>query len=195
MTSERLASMCGLDRRKALELGLTHLDLLSALEADAASSTLDERNTIPIQALVDTSNAAGSAGNGDTCALALDLVPQLLLVALAEVLDDGSLHRELDTVEREEPDEVPYPDNSDPSAGDACDLGERPVAECSDDGRDKLGNAERNHKRIRRPLHKEEAMRASDEDEGLRDDGDLEVNDHVNDWIVGILGSARSTRQ
>jgi hypothetical protein len=133
MTRERLASMLSLDRRKALELGLTHLDLLATLEADAASSTLDEGNTVAVQALVDTSNAAGSTGDWDTGALALDFVPQLLLVTLAEVLDDSSFHREFDTIEREEPDDVPHPDNSDPSAGDARDVGEVPVTECRDD--------------------------------------------------------------
>ena len=195
MTRERLASVCSLDRCKALELGLTHLDLLATLEADAASSTLDEGNTVAIQALVDTSNTAGGTGDGDTGALAFDLTSQSLFVTLAEVLDNSSFHREFDTIEREEPDEVPYPDNSDPSAGDALDLGELPVTECSNDGRDELGNAEGNEKRIRWPLHEEEAMGASDEDEGLRDDGDLEVDDHVNDWVVRILGSTGSIGQ
>jgi hypothetical protein len=195
VTGERLSSMCGRNGSKALEFALTHLDLLSAFESNAPSSPLYERNTITIQALVDTSNTAGSAGNGNTLALALDFSLQFLLVTLAEVLDDSSLHGEFHTVKWEEPNEVPYPDNSDPSAGDACDLREWPVTESSDDGGDELGDTEGNEERIGWPFHEEEAVRASDEDEGLRDDGDLEVDDHVNDRIIGVLFRAPGIAQ
>jgi hypothetical protein len=72
----------------------------------------------------------------------------LLLVTLAEVLDDSSLHGEFDTIEGEEPNEVPYPDNSDPSAGDAGDLSEWPVTESGNEGGDELSKAEGDEERI-----------------------------------------------
>jgi hypothetical protein len=115
MTCERLASICRLDRRKALEFALAHLNLLAAFESNTPSSPLDEGNTIAIQALVDTSNATGSTGDGDTGTDALDFLRQLLLVTLTEVLDDSSLHGKFDTIEGKEPNEVPYPDDSDPT--------------------------------------------------------------------------------
>lgn len=37
--------------------------------------------------------------------------------------------------------------------------------------------------------------RTGDEDEGLRDDSNLEIDDHMNDWVVWILGGAPGARQ
>ena len=42
----------------------------------------------------------------------------------------------------------------------------------------------RSHEGERRALHEEEAVRTRDEDEGLRDDGDLEVDDGVELGVV-----------
>ena len=134
-------------------------------------------------------------------------------MARAEVLDDRRLHRELDEVEREEPDDVlwckyrtlasvrstrntnathPNPDDTNPRARDGLDLGEAPVAVRGDDRRDELSNAERTHQGDRRTLHKEEPVRTRGEDEGLRDDGHLEVDGHVQLAVVVIRRLVRA---
>ena len=61
----------------------------------------------------------------------------------------------------------PHPDDADPRARDRVDLGKAPVREAGDDRRHELRDAERNHQRVRRPLHEEEAVRPRHEDERL----------------------------
>jgi len=67
-------------------------------------------------------------------------------MAPAEVFEHGSLHRKLDQVERQEPDDVPHPDGTDPTSGDAIDPGEVPVS--VRDRRDELRNAEDTKERV-----------------------------------------------
>ena len=70
------------------------------------------------------------------------------------------------------------------------DVGEAPVTVGGNDGRDELRDAEGTHESERRALHEEPAVRTRDEDEGLRDDGDLEVDDHVELAVVVVDGVA-----
>jgi len=119
-----------LDTAKSLELLGLHGDLLP--EANLASSALDERHTIRVQRLVDGGSARlgtsdGDTGGGDGSSGGLDM-------PVAEVLDDSSLHGELDQVKGQEPDDVPDPNDTDPSTRDGVDLGEAPVTEPGDDG-------------------------------------------------------------
>jgi hypothetical protein len=75
------------------------------------------------------------------------------------------------------------------SIPDTCqktNLGEAPVGVDGDDGRDSLRDAERAEESVRRTLHEEEAVRTSDEDEGLRDDCDLKVDDGVQHTVVVV---------
>ena len=65
-------------------------------------------------------------------------------------------------------------------------VGEAPVTVGGNDGRDKLRDAEGTHESERRALHEEPAVRTRDEDEGLRDDGDLEVDDRVQLGVVVV---------
>ena len=65
-------------------------------------------------------------------------------------------------------------------------LREGPVCVSSNDGGDELCNTESTHQGVGRSLHEEEAMRTGDEDEHLRDDGDLEVDDHVQLRVVRL---------
>ena len=81
----------------------------------------------------------------------------------------------------------PNPDDTNPATRDGLDLREAPVAVCGDDRRDELRNAEGTHEGERRTLHEEEAVRTRDEDEGLRDDGNLEVDDRVELGVVVVL--------
>ena len=67
----------------------------------------------------------------------------------------------------------PDPNDSDPATRNGTNIGESPVSECSDDGGDKLGNAEGDEQGDGWTLHKEEPVRASDEYEGLGDDRNL----------------------
>ena len=68
------------------------------------------------------------------------------------------------------------------------DISEAPVGVDGDDRRDKLGQAEREHESVGRALHEEEAVLTRDEDERLRDDGDLEVDDRVQLRVVRVDG-------
>ena len=83
----------------------------------------------------------------------------------------------------------PNPDDTNPSTLDSLNLSEAPVTVRGNDRRDELRKAERTEQSNRRTLHEEEAVRTSDEDEGLRDDGDLEVDDGVE---LGVVVVARS---
>ena len=112
----------------------------------------------------------------------------LACLSLLEVGNDGPLETELDQVEREVPDDVPNPDDTDPSTRDSLDIGEVPVTETGDDGRYELSNTERRHERNGRSLSPRRTVRSSDKDEGLGNDGDLEVNDHVTVVVVDVLG-------
>ena len=73
-------------------------------------------------------------------------------------------------------------------------LREAPVTVRGNDRRHKLGNAEGTHECERRALHEEEAVRTGDEDERLRDDGDLEVDDRVQLPVVRVDGEGRGER-
>jgi hypothetical protein len=77
------------------------------------------------------------------------------------------------------------PNDSDPATRNGANLGEAPVAVRGDDGRNELGNAEGEEQGSRGTLHEEETVRPSHENESLRDDGNLEVDDHVEHTIVG----------
>ena len=86
----------------------------------------------------------------------------------------------------------PDPNNTNPSARDGVNLSEAPVGVSSDDGRNELRNGEGTHESDRRTLHEEETMRTGDEDQSLRDDGDLEVDNHVELPVVVVARSRGS---
>ena len=90
----------------------------------------------------------------------------------------------------------PNPDDTNPASADSLNLGEAPVAVRSNDGRDELGNAEGDDQGSGRPLHEEEPMRTGNEDQRLRDDGDLEIDDHVQLPVVRIgAGTEAAVRE
>jgi len=66
-------------------------------------------------------------------------------------------------------------------------LGEAPVTESSDDGGYELSETKGTHEGVGRALGPGRTVRSSDEDEGLRDDGDLEVDNHVTLVVVDVL--------
>ena len=111
------ACLCGLARRVACESGasLGSLDGTEALqliglhryflaEADLAGGTADERDTVGVERLVDGGGTGLSAGDGDTSGLSGGGGSGE--VASTDALDDGSLHRELDPVEGDEPNDI-----------------------------------------------------------------------------------------
>lgn len=85
----------------------------------------------------------------------------------------------------------PDPNNANPSTRDSLDVGEAPVTVGGNDGRDELGDAESDDEGSRGALHEEETVGTGGEDQGLRDDGYLEVDNHVQLWVVGIDREAR----
>ena len=102
MTREDAAGARSLDRAEALELLGLHGDLLA--EANLARRAADERHTVRVERLVNRGRTRGRASHGD--AGLLGVLSDNLVVTLAEVLDDRGLHRELDQVQRQEPDDV-----------------------------------------------------------------------------------------
>lgn len=80
----------------------------------------------------------------------------------------------------------PNPDDANPATRDGLHLREAPVAVRSNDRRNELRDAECAHKSERWTLHEEEPMRTRDEDESLRDDGDLEVDDGMELTVVVV---------
>ena len=79
----------------------------------------------------------------------------------------------------------PDPNNPNPTTRNGADLGETPVSVGGNDGRDKLGNAEGCEQGDRGTFHEEESMGASDEDERLGYNRNLEIDDHVEHAVVG----------
>lgn len=103
---EDSAGLGGLDTGEPLELVGSHLGGVGA-EADLAGSTTDEADTVGVEGLVDGGSAGlGASERNLAVSLLSDHLGNLAGLALAEVLDDGGLHGELDKVERQEPDDV-----------------------------------------------------------------------------------------
>jgi len=186
VASERSAGVLSLDATEARQFVGIDINLLT--KAHFPSGTAQERNTVRVQGLVDRGGTGLGTFERDGPTLSSGkLLACLAFAAFMEGLDDGSLHAELDEVERQEPDDVPDPDNTDPSTFNGVNLGEAPIGECSDDTGNNLGNDESTHEGIRRPLHEEESVGTGDEDQSLGDDGDLEVDDRVDLGVIGIL--------
>ena len=128
-------------------------------------------------------------------------------MTFAEVLDYCRFHTELDQVEGNEPDDIlikrivsesvtwsgltkpvthPNPNNADPSSRYLLDVGETPISEAGDDRGYELRQKEGTHQCIRGTLHKEEPVGASNENERLRDNGNLEVDDRVKLLVIVV---------
>ena len=101
MTSKRLSSMRGLDARNLLKLTLAHLYALLT-KADLARCAFDKWHTVRVQDLV------GRAHPGLSLACPHPPSGHLRLVAPVDVFEHGSLHRRLDQLEQQEPDDVPH---------------------------------------------------------------------------------------
>lgn len=104
VAGEGRASALRLDGAEPLEL--FGLDRDPSSKADLAGGALDEGDTVRVEGLVDGGSAGLGASEGNTsCAFEGSLVHSGF-VAGTERLDDGGLHRELDQVKGEEPDDV-----------------------------------------------------------------------------------------
>ena len=104
MTREDAAGARSLDRAEALELLGLHGDLLA--EANLARRAADERHTVRVQRLVDGRRTRLSTRDGNARRDLSGLGADGALVTVAEVLDDRGLHRELDQVRGQGPDDV-----------------------------------------------------------------------------------------
>lgn len=133
--------MLGLNRGESVEFVLGHVDLLSLAQTDSVDGSRQPRGSVGVQGLV------SRLGSSDRRTGGVHRVGESSLsgLSLLESLDDGELEGELDQVEGEVPDDVPNPDNTDPSTGDAFDIGEAPVTESGDDGGDELSQTEGKH--------------------------------------------------
>lgn len=192
MASKDLSSLHSLDGAEPTEL--IRLDVDPTAKANFPRCAPDEADTVRVQALMDRRSPRLGPGQGYTTGL-LSLLAKLTLMACTERLDDGRLHGKLNPVERDEPDNVPDPNDSDPTTRNRVDVRETPVSERSDDGRYHLRNDECTHERNRGAFHEEESVRTRDEDEGLRDDCHLEVRNHVQLRVVAIHALASRSRK
>lgn len=133
--------MLGLNRGESVELVLGHVDLLSLAQTDSVDASRQPGSSVRVQGLV------SRLSSSDRLAAGIDRVREGSLsgLSLLQGLDDGELHGELDQVEREVPNDVPNPDDTDPSTGDVLDVREAPVTETGDDGGDQLSQTEGEH--------------------------------------------------
>lgn len=137
---------------------------------------------------------SGSSSDQSLAVLVHEGVGDLSGLSLLEIGNDGLLESKLDEIEREVPDNVPNPNDTDPSTRDTSDVGEAPVSEGGDDGRDELSETESTHEGERWSLSPGRTVRSGDEDKSLGDDGDLEVDDHVSSVIVDIVDTLSGDR-
>jgi hypothetical protein len=93
-----------LDRAEALEFFGSDRHL--ATKTDTTSGALDERHTVRVEGLVDRGSAGLSTSDRNTTRRRSRFVCYLPLATFADGFDDGSLHSELDPIERKEPDNV-----------------------------------------------------------------------------------------
>jgi len=101
--------LLSLDGSKPGQLVLAHVDLLALLETGTVQSTRQEAGTVGVQRLVSGSsspNAGVNVGVGDGGLSGLSLL---------QPGNDRVLEGELDKVHRQEPDDVPDPNDTDPS--------------------------------------------------------------------------------
>lgn len=139
-------------------------------EADLASSTLDERNAILVERLVNGTHARLAATEGNTS----DGVPgESTFVTGTKPFDNGGPHTEFDPIQRDEPDDVPDPNDTDPSTRNRMNVGETPVSVSRNDRGDKLGEAESGEEGKGRAFHEEEAVGTSSENQSLGNDRNL----------------------
>ncbi len=150
------------------------MNLLLATEANLALGALEERGTVRVQALGARSGAAEALVSGSRRLLRTDVL-------------EKELGKELDKVHGEVPDDVPDPDDTNPTTLDRVNVGEAPVTVSGNDGRDELSKAESTHKSERGALHPRETVRTGNEDKSLSKNGDLEVHDHVQTRVVGVV--------
>jgi len=178
--------LLGLDRREPGELVLRHRDLGVALEP--VGSLAEESGSVGVERLVSRSGSlkplSRRVDEGRWVESSLPLL---------EVSNDGPLEGELDEIEREVPNDVPDPNDTDPSTRDTSDVGEAPVSIGGDNRRDELSKQEGTHESIRRSLSPRWTVGSGDEDEGLGDDGNLEVDDHVTSVVVDVLADGVDT--
>ena len=104
VTGQNGTRMGRLDATESLQL--LWFDANPCTEANLAGSPLDKGHTVGVQRLVDRGGTRSSLDQGDTGGFEDSLGGGSTIAALAEVLDDGSLHSKLDEIEREEPDDV-----------------------------------------------------------------------------------------
>jgi hypothetical protein len=124
-----------LGRSESLLLVGGHGDLVAS---ETPLGGLEERGSVRVQGLVSGDSSLHRSARLDTSRMGLGSS------SLLKGLDDGVLHGELDEVHGEVPDDVPDPDDTDPSTGDRSDVGEAPVSEGGDLGgkkRSKEGSA------------------------------------------------------
>lgn len=134
--------MLGLNRGESVEFVLGHVDLLSLAQTDSVDGSRQPRGSVGVQGLVSRLSSSDRGTSG------VHRVGESGLsgLSLLESLDDGELEGELDQVEGEVPDDVPDPNDTDPSTGDVVHVRETPITETGDDGGDELGQTEGEHK-------------------------------------------------
>ena len=116
-----------------------------------------------------------------------------LIVMVVEALDHSSCDRELHRVERgtnqimyqnklrKQIGDLPKPKESQSNLPRSSGYGESPTTPAN-----KLRQAEGNHRCIRRTLHEEQSMGASDEGKHLRNSGGLGIGDGVQLLIIVV---------
>lgn len=175
-------TLLSLDGGETAELVLGHGDLGSTLETHTTGGTGEERGSVRVEGLV------SGCGTLEFVSVFVDKSwGGLSGLSSLKSGDDGTLEQEFDQVEGEVPDNVPDPDDTDPSTGDGFNISETPVGETGNDGGNQLSETEGKHQSDGWSLSPGWTVGTGDEDQSLGDDSDLEVDDHVETVIVNVL--------
>lgn len=103
--------MLSLNRGESVEFVLGHVDLLTLAQTDSVDASRQPRCSVGVQGFV------SRLSSSDGSSLGIDGVRKrgLRRLSLLKSLDDGELHGELDEIEREVPNDVPDPNDTDPA--------------------------------------------------------------------------------
>ena len=171
---------------------------------EAEGNRFELISLVRVQRLMDGGNVWLSVSQGYTIiTMRLDSIECMMG---KQLLDDSCLYCEFNPVKGDEPNNIlwmksdyitikpfekntyPDPDDTDPTTRDRSNIGKAPVTMGSDDWLDELSNTEGTEEHIWRTLHVEESMWTSDKDQSLWDDCDLEVDFHVQLFVIVING-------
>ncbi|KAI9252286.1 hypothetical protein BDA99DRAFT_177685 [Phascolomyces articulosus] len=184
--SQDLSRLVSLSRRETTHFLLIHAQFL-AKELLAKVTGLFQR----LQRLCTVSVVTGRGRTRHGRSATRLTTGQRSLVFHKSVLGSkDTLHTKLEEIHGQEPDKVPDPNNTSPIPTTATHISEAPVGIDGNEGSNQLSNNESGHQVNRWTFHEEPAAGTSDENQTLRHNRNLQVDDRVVNMIIDpIIGT------